>query len=80
MAADKQLAHELIDRLDPAKVADVVHLLEVLVQDDEELTEDDRRVVTASREYFRKGGKGVTFEQVVADCGFTMDQVRNHRD
>jgi hypothetical protein len=30
----------------------------------------------ASDEYFRNGGQGIPFEQVVADLGFTMDQIR----
>ena len=44
--------------------------------DDEELTEEDGRALRASDEYFRKGGEGIPFEQVVADLGFTMDQIR----
>jgi hypothetical protein len=49
-----------------------------MVEDnDDSLTDDDRRAVAASREYFRDGGEGVPFEQVVAECGFTMSQVRN---
>lgn len=46
--------------------------------DDEELTEDDRRALRASQDYFRNGGKGILFEQVVEELGFTMGQVRNH--
>ena len=69
-------AHELLGQLNPGKLAAVVHLLEVMVHDDDDLTEEDRRAVAASREYFRKGGEGISFEQVVADCGFTMEQIR----
>ena len=75
--SDKQHAHELLDRLGPGQIAAVVHLLEVMTHDeDDELTEEDRRAVAASREYFRKGGEGVSFEQVAAECGFTLEQVR----
>ncbi len=78
--SDRQHAHELLDRLGPGQVAAVVHLLEVMIHDDDdELTEEDRRAVAASREYFRKGGKGVPFERVVAKCGFTMDQIRSSK-
>lgn len=75
--SDKQHAHELLDRLAPGQVAAVVHLLEVMVHDDneEELTEEDRRALRASDEYFRNGGQGIPFEQVVADLGLTMEQV-----
>jgi hypothetical protein len=76
----KQHAHQLLDRLDPSRLAAVVHLLEVLIHDEdgeeEELTEKDRRAVAASREYFRQGGQGIPFEQVVAECGFTMERIR----
>ena len=74
-------AHELLGQLNPGKLAAVVHLLEVMVRDyddeEEELTEDDRRALRASDEYFRNGGQGVPFEQVVAECGFTMEQIRD---
>lgn len=73
--SEKQHAHELLERLEPGQLAAVVHLLETMVADDE-LSEEDRRRVAASREHFRKGGEGVPFEQVVADCGCTMDEIR----
>jgi hypothetical protein len=72
-------AHELIGQLGPHKLAVLVHLLEVMIDDDdgeEELTEEDRRALLASEEYFRKGGQGIPFEQLIADLGFTMEQIR----
>ena len=49
--------------------------------DDEPLSEEDRRAVSASREHFRRNPEpGVSFEQLAADCGFTMDQIRDHKD
>ena len=76
-------AHELLGQLDSGKLAAVVHLLEVMVHDDEdqeeELTEEDRRALRASDEYFRNGGQGIPFEQVVAECGFTMEQIRGEK-
>jgi RNA polymerase-interacting CarD/CdnL/TRCF family regulator len=56
--AEKEHAHELIERLEPSQIAAVVHLLEVMVHDDdeEELTEEDRRALRASQEYFRRDG------------------------
>ena len=76
---DRQQAHHLLDQLGPAQFEAVVKLLEVMIrdEDEEELTAEDRDAVTASRDYFRRNPEGgVPFEQVVAECGFTMDQVR----
>ena len=61
------------------KLAAVVQLLEVMIDDDdgeEKLTEEDRRALRASDEYFRNGGQGIPLEQVVADLGLTMEQIR----
>jgi hypothetical protein len=78
---DRQQAHQLLDQLGPAQFDAVVRLLEVILSDDdEEPTAEDRRALAASREYFRQNPEGgIPFEQVVADCGFTMDQVRRHQ-
>jgi hypothetical protein len=74
-------AHELLSYLGPGKLAAVVNLLEVMIRDeDDELTEEDRRAISASREYFRQNPEGgLSLEQVAAECGFTMDQIRNHK-
>ena len=74
---DLTKANELLGQLGPGKLAAVVHLLEAMIEeDDEELTEEDRRALRASDEYFRNGGQGIPFEQVVADLGFSMEQIR----
>jgi hypothetical protein len=79
MSDTRQHVHELIDQLPPAQLSALAGLLEAMIYDDEdELTGEDRRAVAASREYFRKGGQGIPFEQAVADLGFTMDQIRGH--
>lgn len=82
MPADKQHAHQLLDQLGPDQLAAVLQLLEVMVEpdDDEPLSEKDRQAVAASREYFRQNPEGgVPFEQVVAELGFTMDQIRDRK-
>jgi hypothetical protein len=75
----RQQAHHLVDRLGPGQIAAVVQLLEVMVHPDDELmTEDDRLAVTASREWFEKNPEGISFEQVVADCGLSMADIENY--
>lgn len=75
---DRQHAHQMLDQLGPGQLAAIVNLLEVMVHDDDELPEEDRLAVAASREYFQQNPEsGIPFEQVVAECGFTMDQIRN---
>lgn len=74
-------AHELIASLDPSKLLAIVQLLEVMIEDEgDELTEEDRRLVEDSREYFRHNPEGgMSFEQLVTDCGFTLDQLAKHK-
>lgn len=79
LTQERQQAKALLERLSAEKLRVVRSLLEVIVDDEEELTEDDRRAVAASRDYFERGGEGISFEQVVADLGFTMDQVRGSK-
>ena len=78
---DRQQAHRMLDQLGAAQFDAVVRLLEVILSDDdEEPTAEDRRALAASREYFRQNPEGgIPFEQVVAECGLTMDQVRRHQ-
>src|SRR5450631_1662215 len=86
----KQQGHGMIERLAPEKLSAVVGLLEVLLDpfdralataeiDDEPVTEEDLRDIEASREWF-KHNEGIPFEQVVAELGFTMEEVTNYKD
>ena len=78
MAANKQHAHRLLDELDSTQLEAVVRLLEVMVESDEEpLTEEDRRAIAASREWFGNNPEGIPFDQVVDKCGYSMDAIKN---
>jgi len=56
---DREKAHQLLDRLDPAQLDAVAKLLEVMVRDEahKEPTTEDRRAVAASRDRFRQSRK-----------------------
>ena len=78
----KQHAHHLLEQLGQGQLDAVVKLLEVMIrpEDDDALTEEDRQAVAASREYFRQHPEGgVSFEELLSECGFTMDEVLNAR-
>jgi hypothetical protein len=86
---DKQHAHQLLDRLDPGQFDAVVRLLEVMADpaavsirnapiDDEPVTAEEERAVAASKEWFQTH-PGIPFEEVVADLGFTMEQIRGNK-
>ena len=69
-------AHELLGHLGPGKLAAVVHLLEVMVREDDEpdtpepVSEEDRRRFHEGQAWFAQhGGKGVPMEDVLAEFG-----------
>lgn len=88
MIADKQHAHALLERVPADQMIAAVRFLEFLLLDpvdralataaeeDEEISEEEEQAVARSREWF-KHNEGIPFEQVVAELGFTMDQIRN---
>jgi hypothetical protein len=90
MSDTRQHAHELIDRMPETQLSALVGLLETIVDpvavalrdapiDDEPMTEEEERAVKESREWF-KHNPGIPFEQVVAELGFTMEDVKNYQD
>jgi hypothetical protein len=89
MPVERQHAHQMLDRLDPGQFDAVVRLLEVMTDpatalsdapiDDEPVSEEEERAVASSKEWFRNN-QGIPFEDVVADLGFTMDQIRGHTE
>jgi hypothetical protein len=75
--AEKEHAHELIERLAPGQVAAVVRLLEVMVHDDEHepvtsepVSEEDRCRFHEGQAWFaQRGGKGIPMEDVLSEFG-----------
>jgi hypothetical protein len=87
---DRQHARQLLDQLDPSQLDAVVRLLEVMTDpesasirnapiDDEPVSEEEERAVAASKEWFQKN-QGIPFEEVVAECGLTVEQIRGDED
>ncbi len=63
-------AHELLGHLNPGKLAAVVHLLEVMVHDEEPVMEEDRRRFREGQAWFaQRGGQGIPMEDVMAEFG-----------
>jgi hypothetical protein len=85
MAADKQHAHELIEKLDGNQVSKAISMLESLLDplsraianapiDDEPVTEEEKRELDRSREWF-KHNKGIPHEEVLAELGITKEEI-----
>jgi hypothetical protein len=72
MALDRQQelkqAHALLDQLPPAKLGAVRSLLEVMVDDDEPVSDEDRRRFHEGQAFFASG-KGIPMEDVLAEFG-----------
>ena len=90
MSADKQHAHELIERLAPSQVPTAVGMLEALLDpvsraianapiDDEPVTAEEERALEESREWF-KHNKGIPHEQVLAEMGITQEEIDNYQE
>jgi hypothetical protein len=77
MTDTRQHAHQLIDRLPETQLSGLVRFLETIIVpvDDEETSEEEEGAVARSKEWFQQN-EGIPFEQVVAELGFTMDQIR----
>jgi hypothetical protein len=86
---DREHAHQLLDQLEPGQFEAVVRLLQVMTEpaispirdapfDDEPTTAEEEKAVAASKEWFQDN-PGIPFEEVVADLGFTMEQIRSHQ-
>ena len=75
MVADtlESKAHELIGQLNPDKLAAVVHLLEVMIDDEEELTGEDRAAIRVGLDSLEKNGT-VSMEEVLSD--FALSNVK----
>jgi hypothetical protein len=77
MSDARQHAHELIDRMPETQISALVGLLETIVApgfEDEEVGENEIRAVARSKEWFKQN-QGTSFEDLVAELGFTMEQI-----
>lgn len=75
MTANQQHAHALLDRLPAEQMTVAVRFLEFLLLEDEEISEEEEAAVARSKEWF-KHNEGIPFEDLVADLGISMDEVR----
>jgi len=87
---ERQQAHAYLDHLPAAQVSAVRGLLEAMLDpvsralanapiDDEPITGEEERSVEEAREWL-KHNQGIPLEQVVAELGLTMEEVRNYQD
>lgn len=85
MAADKEHAHELIERLAPTQVTAVVGMLEAMLDpvahaiasapvDDEPLSAAGEKALDEAREWSKRN-KGIPHEEVLAEFGITPEEV-----
>lgn len=69
--ADKQHAVALLNQLDPGQLAAVVHLLEVMVDDDDTLSPAEAAAIAEADEW-SKHHEPIPHEEVLAEFGLTM--------
>jgi hypothetical protein len=90
MAADKQHAHELIDRLAPSQVPEAIGMLEGLLDpitraianapvDDEPLSAAGEKALNEAREWSKRN-KAIPHEEVLAEFGLTPEEVDRFRE
>jgi hypothetical protein len=90
MAANKEHAHELIELLPPGQVPAAIGMLESLLDpvsraianapiDDEPVTKEEEKALAESREWL-KHNKGIPHEQVLAELGFSQEELDHFRE
>ncbi len=86
MANTKEHAHELIDRLAPGQVSAIIGLLEIMLDpvshslanaplDDEPVSAEEAREISAARASLDRGG-GIRHEQVLAEFGLSSEEFK----
>lgn len=71
--SDKQHAHDLLDRLEPSQLARVVHLLEAIIEPDQDdtLSQADRERIAEADEWLKHNAP-IPHEEVLAEFGLTI--------
>jgi propanediol dehydratase large subunit len=91
MAATKEHAHELIERLAPKQLTAVVGLLEAMLDpvaralanapvDDEPESELESAKVRESKDWLKQSGKVVSHEEVLSDFGLTPNHFKKRQE
>jgi hypothetical protein len=83
-ATDKQHAHDLVERLEPAQVPTAVRFLEFMLLDpvsrsiatatvdEEDLTAEEEQALSRADDWLKeRGGRGIPHEDVLAEFGLT---------
>jgi len=87
---ERRQAHAYLDHLPEAQLSAVRSLLEAMLDpiaralanapvDDEPVSEEEDRAIDEAREWLLHN-PGIPFEQVVAELGFSMEEVKNYQD
>ncbi|MCL4793146.1 MAG: hypothetical protein KJZ84_01220 [Bryobacteraceae bacterium] len=75
---ERERVHALVDQLAPRQLEAIRNLLEAMTpgrEEDEEISAAEEAAVARSKEWFREN-EGVPFDEVVADLGLSMEQIR----
>ena len=87
---EKHQLHKMVDLLAPEQAIALRALVEVMLDpvtraianaavDEEPLTRDDETALDEAREWL-KHNKGIPHEQVLAELGFTSEDIENYRE
>lgn len=68
----REHAHQLLDRLDTGRLAAVVHLLEVFLDEDGDTLSPAEAKAVAEADEWLKHNDSIPHEQVLAEFGLTM--------
>jgi hypothetical protein len=90
LSRERERAHAYLDQLPAAQLTAVRRLLESMVDplsralanappDDEEIAAEEAESIKRSRDWFQHN-QGTSFDDFVAELGFTMDDIRNHKE
>jgi hypothetical protein len=75
---ERERVHALVDQLAPRQLEAIRNLLEAMTPglvEDEEISAAEEAAVARSKEWFRDN-QGVPFDDVVAELGLSMEQIR----
>lgn len=68
----REHAHQLLDRLDPGRLAAVVHLLEVFLDEDGDTLSPAEAAAIAEADRWSQNNEPIPHEQVLSEFGLTM--------